>query len=263
MSTGCSTISISRVLLGLKLVPQAQNKMMRKLTSQDSQKRKLKIQLDALSFQYQIISTKIIPRPLNPNSAGCLFMKALLLPKPNSQPNGNCLIYLPPPSKNTNMYGTTATTSESPPTAPTPPESPATLPQTPPEEKAITGSPQAWGPIEAPITKEWLPHIQHMYRGYPDFKLVPQYPELNNTVSNPEFTVYKTKDFQFLTIYQNNTNDGSLALCIPQNCRRIIDGELHELRETIIRGGHRTLGHASGEKTCYYLKDYFYWPSMR
>ena len=24
----------------------------------------------------------------------------------------------------------------------------------------------------------------------------------------------------------------------------MIDGELHELRETIIRGGHRTLGHA-------------------
>ena len=58
--------------------------------------------------------------------------------------------------------------SESPPSAPTPPESPAT----PPQNKAITGSPQAWGPIEAPITKEWLPHIQHMFRGCPDFKLV-------------------------------------------------------------------------------------------
>ena len=43
----------------------------------------------------------------------------------------------------------------------------------------------------------------------------------------------------------------------------MIDGELHELRETIIRGGHRTLGHASKEMTYYYLKDYFYWPSMR
>ena len=43
----------------------------------------------------------------------------------------------------------------------------------------------------------------------------------------------------------------------------MINGELHELRETIIRVGHRTLGHASGEKTYYYLKDYFYWPSMR
>ena len=102
-----------------------------------------------------------------------------------------------------------------------------------------------------------------MYRGCPDFKLVAQYPELHNPVSNPEFTVYNTKDFQFVTIYRNNTNDASLALCIPQNCRRMIDGELHELRETIIRGGHRTLGHASGEKTYYYLKDYFYWPSMR
>ena len=102
-----------------------------------------------------------------------------------------------------------------------------------------------------------------MYRGCPDFKLVAQYPELHNPVSNPEFTVYNTKDFQFVTIYRNNTNDGSLALCIPQNCRRMIDGELHELRETIIRGGHETLHHASGEKTYYYLKDYFYWPSMR
>ena len=74
-----------------------------------------------------------------------------------------------------------------------------------------------------------------MCRGCPDFKLVAQYPELHNTVSNPEFTVYKTKDFQFVTIYQNHTNDGSLALCISQNCKRMIDGELHELRETIIR----------------------------
>ena len=41
------------------------------------------------------------------------------------------------------------------------------------------------------------------------------------------------------------------------------DGELHELRETIIRGGHTALSHASGELTYYYLKDYFYWPSMR
>ena len=33
--------------------------------------------------------------------------------------------------------------SEGPPSAPTPPELPATPPQTPPQEKAITGSPQA------------------------------------------------------------------------------------------------------------------------
>ena len=103
-------ISISLVLLALKLVHQAKNEIMRKLTNQDSQKRKLEIQLDALSFQYQIISTKIIPRPLNPNSAGRSFMKALVPPKPNSQTNRNCLIYLPPPSKDKNMYGTTATT---------------------------------------------------------------------------------------------------------------------------------------------------------
>ena len=96
-----------------------------------------------------------------------------------------------------------------------------------------------------------------------DFKIVTQYPELHNTVSNPEFTVYKTKGLQFVNIYRNNTNHGSLALCIQQNWRRMIDGQLHELRETIIRGGHRTLGHASGEKTYYYLKDYFYWPSIR
>ena len=102
-----------------------------------------------------------------------------------------------------------------------------------------------------------------MYTGCPDFKLVAQYPELHNTVLNPEFTVYKTKEFQFLTIYGNDTNDRSLALCIPKNCRRMIDGELHELRETIIRGGHRTLCHSSGEKTYYYLKDYFYWPFIR
>ena len=102
-----------------------------------------------------------------------------------------------------------------------------------------------------------------MYRGCSDFKLVAQYPGLHNTISNPEFTVYKTKDFQFVTIYGNNTNDGSLALCIPQNCRRMIDGELHELRETIIREGYRTLGHASGETTHYYAKDYLYWPSVR
>ena len=153
--------------------------------------------------------------------------------------------------------------SESPPSSPTPPQSLATPLQTPPEEKAIPGSPQAWGPIEAPINKEWLLHIQHMYRGCPDFKLFAQYPELHNTVSNPEFTVYKTKDFRFVTIYQNNTNDGSLALCIPQKCRRMIDGELHELRETIIRRGHRTLGHALGEKTYYDLNDDCYWPSMR
>ena len=86
-----------------------------------------------------------------------------------------------------------------------------------------------------------------MYRECPDFKLVTQYPELHNTVSNPAFTVYKPKDFQFVTIYRNNTNDGSLALCIPQNCRRMIDRELQELRETIISGVHRTLGHTSGE----------------
>ena len=53
--------------------------------------------------------------------------------------------------------------------APTTPESPATPPQVPSEEKTITGSPQAWGPIEAPITKEWLPHIQNMYRECLDF----------------------------------------------------------------------------------------------
>ena len=88
----------------------AHNKMMRKLASQDSQNRKLEIQLDAPSFKYQIISTKIIPRPLNPNSAGRSYMKALLPPKPNSQTNRNCPIYLPPSSKDTNMYGTTVTT---------------------------------------------------------------------------------------------------------------------------------------------------------
>ena len=102
-----------------------------------------------------------------------------------------------------------------------------------------------------------------MYRGCPDFKLVAQYPELHNTVSNPEFTVYKTKDLQLVTIYRKNTNNGSIALCIPQNCRRMIDGELHKLRETMMRGGHRTLGHASGEKSYYYLKDHFYCASMR
>ena len=99
MSTGCSTISISRVLLVPKLVHQDQNELMRKLTGQESQKRKLEIQLDAPSFQYQIISTQIIPRPFNPNSAGRSFMKALLPPKVNSQTNRNCLIYLPPPSR--------------------------------------------------------------------------------------------------------------------------------------------------------------------
>ena len=153
--------------------------------------------------------------------------------------------------------------NESPPSALIPPESPPTQPLTPQEEKAITGSSQAWGPIQAPINIEWLPHIQHMYRGCSDFKLVAQYPELHTTISNLEFTVYKTKDFQFVTIFWNNTNDGSLALCIVQNCRRLIDGELHELSETIIRGGNKTLGHASGEKSYYYLKDYFYWPSIR
>ena len=102
-----------------------------------------------------------------------------------------------------------------------------------------------------------------MYRGCPDFQLVAKYPELHKTVSNPEFTVYKTKDFQFVTIYRNNTNDGSLALCIPQNCRRMINGELQELQETIIRRGYRNLGHTLGQKTYYYLKDYSYWPYMR
>ena len=101
-----------------------------------------------------------------------------------------------------------------------------------------------------------------MYRGCQDFKLVLHYPQLHNTVSNLEFPEYMTKD-QAVTIYRNNTHDGSLALCILQNCRKMIDGELHELRETIIGGGHRALGHASGEKTYYNLKDYFYWPSMR
>ena len=43
----------------------------------------------------------------------------------------------------------------------------------------------------------------------------------------------------------------------------MINGELHKLGETIIRAAHRTLGHALREKTYYYLKDYFYWPSMR
>ena len=92
-------------------------------------------------------------------------------------------------------YRDNARLSESPPSAPTPPESPAIPPQTPPEEKAITGSPQAWGPIEAPIIKERLPHVQHMYRGCPDFKLVAQYPELHDPVSNPEITLYKRKEF--------------------------------------------------------------------
>ena len=44
--------------------------------------------------------------------------------------------------------------NKSPPISPTPLESPATPPQAPPGEKAITGSPQAYGPVEAPITKE-------------------------------------------------------------------------------------------------------------
>ena len=43
----------------------------------------------------------------------------------------------------------------------------------------------------------------------------------------------------------------------------MIDDELHELRETIIRGGHRTRGHTSGEKTYFFLEDYIYWPSIR
>ena len=71
---------------------------------------KLKIKLDAPRFEYQIISTKIIPRLLNPNSAGRSFMEALLPPKPISQTNRNCLIYLPLPSKDINMYGTTLIT---------------------------------------------------------------------------------------------------------------------------------------------------------
>ena len=148
--------------------------------------------------------------------------------------------------------------SESPTHAPSPPESPAT----PPEKQSTRGPPQAWGPIEAPITKECLPHIQNAYRGCPDFKLVAQYPQLDNTASNLEFLVYMAKE-DFVTIYRNITHDSSLGLCIPQNCRKMIDNELHELRETIIREAYRTLGHASGEKTYFYLKDYFYWPSMR
>ena len=59
-------------------------------------------------------------------------------------------------------YGGNTHLSESPPSAPTTPKSPATPPQTPPAEKAITGSQQVWGPIEAPITKKWLLHIEHM-----------------------------------------------------------------------------------------------------
>ena len=116
--------------------------------------------------------------------------------------------------------------SESPPYAPSPPQSPTTPRSTPLEKQSTRGPPQVWGPIEAPITKEWLPDIQNAYSECPDFKLVAQYPQLHNTVSNPEFSVYMGNE-DFVTIYRNNTHDGSLALCIPQNCRKMIDDKLH------------------------------------
>ena len=49
-------------------------------------------------------------KTIEPEQRWAGFMKDLLPPKPNIQTNRNCLIYLPPRSKDTNMYGTTATT---------------------------------------------------------------------------------------------------------------------------------------------------------
>ena len=114
------------------------------------------------------------------------------------------------------------------------------------------------------IDPQWHDLVRKTYKDYLDFKLVAQYPQLHNTISSPEFQVTDDSktDPSVITIYKP-TKDGSLRICILQNCRRKIDDEVLELREIIIKKAQSTLGHASGEKTYSYLQDYFYWPTMR
>ena len=108
----------------------------------------------------------------------------------------------------------------------------------------------------------WLPLIKKAYKDCPDFKAVTDYPELHNSDAFPDIQVNQEKEGQ-LTIFKI-VKDGTRRLWIPRNCRQQTDKDtIKELRKTLLQETHNTLIHGSGEKTFYYLQDYFFWPKMR
>src|SRR4029077_16786087 len=152
------------------------------------------------------------------------------------------------------------------PAAPTPPTTPTStisilsdsdheIPKFPPNTSTV--SDQHWTKIE----DQWFPYIYKAYANCKDFSFIRQHSEL----FRPEYHVahHSKTDDSAITIYHVKPDTGVLRLCIPQNCRRSIDNYIVDLRERIIQNAHRTLQHASGEKTFEYLKVYFFWPKMR
>jgi hypothetical protein len=163
---------------------------------------------------------------------------------------------------------TSATSTSTPPKAPSPP---ATSPygfQDPQIRKDFLRQHLSQG-SEARIQmhaliddKDWNTQISKSYPECPDFKEVAKYPTLFNLNPKSDLMVITDKTTNQIIIFKLK-EDMNFRICIPQGCRRKIDGKIQEIRETIINRGHDVLKHASAEKTYQYLKEFYFWPSMR
>ena len=112
------------------------------------------------------------------------------------------------------------------------------------------------------INTDWIPYIKRAYEDCKDFQNIAKYPQLYNNETNPQYHIAFNKDQSIIAIYKIVDNN-QLKLCIPQNYRRSINENIVELRKLILERAHETLGYGSGEKTYQYLKDYYFWPTMR
>ena len=52
--------------------------------------------------------------------------------------------------------------------------------------------------------------------------------------------------------------DINFRICIHEGCRCNMDGQIHEIRETIINRGHNVLICALADKTYHYLKKFYF-----
>ena len=87
------------------------------------------------------------------------------------------------------------------------------------------------------INKEWVPYLRKAYKSCPDFQTVATYPRLYSTGPDAKYhiTYDNENDDSTRTIYKKDP-DGSIRLCIPKNCRKVMqDNKIRELREYMSR----------------------------
>ena len=165
-------------------------------------------------------------------------------------------------------YDSSATSTSTPPKAPSPPPtSPYNLAD--PEVRKnflrqhLNQGSEACRQMHALLDDEdWNKRISWAYDDCPDFKHVAQFPGLFNFDPKSDLIIVIDKEHNQKIIIKMK-DDLNLRICIPQHCRRIIDGKVHEIRETIINQGYNVLKHASAAKTYHYLKEFYFWSSMR